>query len=97
MKRPPQPCGGLLVSGVEEISDLLHNEILKREVIEGDKVTDAASRMKKAMQKIARAQAKAAASSAQGSDSTSTVHSATEEDLDSADLAIQSSIIAEED
>ena len=44
----------------ESISDLLTNEILKREVIDGDKVRDAQQRMKKAASKNARTQAKAA-------------------------------------
>ncbi len=42
----------------ENISDLLTNEILKREVIDGDKVKDAQQRIKKAASKNARAQAK---------------------------------------
>lgn len=42
----------------ESISDLLTNEILKREVIDGDKVKDAQQRLKKAAAKNARAQAK---------------------------------------
>jgi Type I restriction enzyme R protein N terminus (HSDR_N) len=45
----------------DQIADLLKNDILKREVIEGEKVAEAAGRMKKAMQKIDRAAAKAAA------------------------------------
>jgi hypothetical protein len=44
----------------ENISDLLTNEILKREVIDGDKVKDAQQRIKKAAAKNARAQAKLA-------------------------------------
>ena len=43
----------------DSISDLLTNEILKREVIDGDKVKDAQQRIKKAATKNARAQAKA--------------------------------------
>ncbi len=39
---------------LEAIGDLLVNEILKREVIEGDKVKDAQVRLKKASQKMAR-------------------------------------------
>jgi len=46
----------------DQIADLMRNDILKREVIEGDKVNEAAARMKKAMQKIERASAKIAAS-----------------------------------
>jgi hypothetical protein len=42
----------------ENISDLLTNDILKREVIDGEKVTDAQQRIKKAASKNARAQAK---------------------------------------
>lgn len=42
----------------ENISDLLTNEILKREVIDGDKVKDAQQRIKKAAARNARAQAK---------------------------------------
>jgi hypothetical protein len=42
----------------ENISDLLTNEIFKREVIDGDKVKDAQQRIKKAASKNARAQAK---------------------------------------
>ena len=45
----------------ENISDMLTNEILKREVIDGDKVKDAQQRIKKAASKNARAQAKLAA------------------------------------
>lgn len=44
----------------ENISDLLTNEILKREVIDGDKVKDAQQRIKKAASKNARAHAKLA-------------------------------------
>ncbi len=44
----------------ESISDLLTNEILKREVIDGEKVKDAQQRIKKAAAKNARAQSKAA-------------------------------------
>lgn len=44
----------------ESISDMLTNEILKREVIDGDKVKDAQQRIKKAASKNARAQAKTA-------------------------------------
>ena len=44
----------------ENISDMLTNEILKREVIDGDKVKDAQQRIKKAAAKNARAQAKQA-------------------------------------
>lgn len=39
---------------VSDISDMLVNEILKREVTDGDKVKDAKERVKKATQKIAR-------------------------------------------
>lgn len=42
----------------ENISDLLTNDILKREVIDGDKVKDAQQRIKKAASRNARAQAK---------------------------------------
>lgn len=42
----------------DNISDLLTNEILKREVIDGDKVKDAQQRIKKAAAKNTRAQAK---------------------------------------
>ena len=55
---------------VEQIADLLKNEILKREVIEGDKVTEAATRMKKAMQKMERAAQKAAAANVQHNQAT---------------------------
>ncbi len=79
-----------------QISDLLHNEILKREVIEGDKVADASARMKKAMQKIARAQAKSAAGPSSTTTVPGTIQSATEEDLAAADLANEASIIAAE-
>ena len=47
---------------VEQISDLLKSEIIKREVLEGDKVADAANRIKKALQKAARAASKSEAS-----------------------------------
>ncbi|MFT3806739.1 type I restriction enzyme HsdR N-terminal domain-containing protein [Arenimonas sp.] len=43
----------------ENISDLLANEILKREVIDGEKVKDAQQRIKKAANKIARSNSKA--------------------------------------
>lgn len=79
-----------------QISDLLHNEILKREVIEGDKVADASARMKKAMQKIARAQAKSAAGPSSTATVPGTIQSATDEDLAAADLANEASIIAAE-
>jgi predicted type IV restriction endonuclease len=42
------------------ILDILSHEVLKRDVIEGDKVTEAKARMKKAEQKLARAAAKVA-------------------------------------
>ena len=42
----------------ENISDLLANDILKREVIDGDKVKDAQQRLKKAASRNAKAQAK---------------------------------------
>lgn len=42
----------------ENISDLLTNDILKREVIDGEKVKDAQQRIKKAASRNARAQAK---------------------------------------
>lgn len=42
----------------EDVSDLLFNEILKREVVDGDKVKEAQSRIKRAASKIARAQTK---------------------------------------
>ncbi len=43
---------------IESISDLLTNDILKREVIDGEKVKDAQQRIKKAASRSARAQAK---------------------------------------
>ncbi len=43
---------------VDQINDLLNNEILKREVIEGDKSKEAQQRVKKALQKLARQQTK---------------------------------------
>jgi predicted type IV restriction endonuclease len=43
----------------EQIQDLLWNEILKREVVEGDKVKEAQNRIKRAMAKLAKAAAKA--------------------------------------
>lgn len=42
----------------EDVSDLLYNEILKREVVDGDKVKEARSRIKRAVSKVARAQSK---------------------------------------
>ena len=42
----------------ENVSDLLYNEILKREVVDGDKVKEAQSRIKRATSRIARASAK---------------------------------------
>jgi hypothetical protein len=39
---------------LEQVEELLHNDILKREVIEGDKPKDAQQRVKKAVQKLAR-------------------------------------------
>jgi hypothetical protein len=39
----------------EQISELLCNDVLKREVIEGDKVKEASSRIKRAAMKLARA------------------------------------------
>lgn len=49
---------------IDQISELMKNDILKRDVIEGEKVIEASQRMKKAMQKIERAAAKAASTSA---------------------------------
>ena len=43
---------------VDQISAILENDVLKREVIDGDKAKDAALRVKKAQQKLARAAAK---------------------------------------
>lgn len=43
---------------MESIQDLLNNEILKREVIDGDKVKDAQQRIKRAAARIAKAQQK---------------------------------------
>ncbi|MGV3593039.1 MAG: hypothetical protein ACO1PZ_15230, partial [Gammaproteobacteria bacterium] len=43
---------------VESITDLLNNDILKREVIDGDKVKDAQQRLKRAASKLAKAQQK---------------------------------------
>jgi hypothetical protein len=43
----------------EIIQDIVVNEILKREVIEGEKVKDAQTRLKKAAQKLAKATRKA--------------------------------------
>ncbi len=69
----------------EQISDLMKNDILKRDVIEGDKVSEAATRMKKAIQKLERAAAKAAAanpklfSTAEGSPLEGIANESTEE------------------
>src|SRR5690606_36513589 len=41
---------------IESVTDLLNNEILKREVIDGDKVKDAQQRIKRAAAKIAKVQ-----------------------------------------
>lgn len=41
-----------------DVSDLLYNEILKREVVDGDKVKEAQTRIKRASSKVARAQSK---------------------------------------
>jgi hypothetical protein len=46
----------------EQVADLLRNDVMKREVIEGDKVAEAATRIKKAAQKLERAALKATAS-----------------------------------
>jgi len=43
---------------VESVTDLLNNEILKREVLDGDKVKDAQQRIKRAASKISKAQQK---------------------------------------
>jgi Type I restriction enzyme R protein N terminus (HSDR_N) len=43
---------------IEQITDLMNNEILKREVIDGDKPREAQQRVKKALQKLARQNAK---------------------------------------
>lgn len=43
----------------EALSDMLANEIFKREVVDGEKVKEAQARLKKASQKLARSQAKA--------------------------------------
>lgn len=42
----------------EQIADILRNDIIKREVVEGDKAVDAATKIKKIIQKAARASAK---------------------------------------
>jgi hypothetical protein len=47
---------------LEQVEELLNNDILKREVIEGDKAKDAQQRIKKATQKLARQAAKKSAS-----------------------------------
>lgn len=44
----------------EQILDILTNEVLKREVIEGDKVKETQAKIKKATSKIARQSAKKA-------------------------------------
>ncbi|MGL4609695.1 MAG: type I restriction enzyme HsdR N-terminal domain-containing protein [Trueperaceae bacterium] len=46
---------------LEQIEHLLHNDILKRELLEGDKSKDAQQRIKKATQKLARQAAKKSA------------------------------------
>jgi hypothetical protein len=43
---------------LEQVEELLQNDILKREVIEGDKPKEAQQRVKKATQKLARQAAK---------------------------------------
>jgi hypothetical protein len=43
---------------VQQITDLLKSEVIKREVMEGDKVAEAATRIKKALQKAARVASK---------------------------------------
>lgn len=42
----------------EQIADILRNDIIKREVVEGDKAVEAATKIKKIIQKAARASAK---------------------------------------
>jgi hypothetical protein len=49
----------------ENIMDILHHEVLKRDVVEGDKVVEAKARIKKASQSMARAAAKKAAAAAE--------------------------------
>jgi hypothetical protein len=39
----------------EQVSELLYNDVLKREVIEGDKVKEASQRIKRAVAKLAKA------------------------------------------
>ncbi|WP_183153613.1 hypothetical protein [Stenotrophomonas maltophilia] len=46
----------------EAIAELLNNEILKREVLDGDKVKDAQQRIRRAVSKNAKTQAKKATS-----------------------------------
>ena len=50
----------------EQLGELLRDQIMKREVVEGDKVADASARIKKAMQKLARAAAKAGSATTSG-------------------------------
>jgi hypothetical protein len=49
---------------VEQIGALIRDDIMKREVVEGDKVAEAATRIRKALKKTARVAAKSEASSA---------------------------------
>jgi hypothetical protein len=60
---------------VDQISQILENDVLKRDVIDGDKAKDAAVRVKKAQQKQARATAKENSKSTGARDS---AHSANE-------------------
>lgn len=50
--------------GEADLADILANSVLKREVVDGDKVEDAKTRIKKAGQRLARADKKAAGSAA---------------------------------
>lgn len=69
---------------LEQVDDLLQNDILKREVIEGDKSKEAQQRVKKAIQKLARQAAK---------------KSSTKENLTSEEVreSIDSSVSSEQD
>ena len=45
--------------GNENLSQLVENEVIKRDTIEGDKAKEAVARMRKAMNKLERAKSKA--------------------------------------
>ena len=68
----------------EQLGELLKDQIMKRDVVEGEKVSEAASRIKKAMQKMARTSAKNGTPAANPTQSETPTSSSVEEETDEA-------------